>query len=269
MDSNIEQNIKEANIKLHNFSAKNYDNYPPYLIKKLKQLFVNDIFFCIQNIKTKNIKVKLLDCGCGTGILADVILKNLTDKIYIDCLDSSKEMILITKNKTQNKCNKYIIDDIDNHLLNCDKYDLICFTSVLHHIGDFKKTLKLANKKLNKGGIIYIADEPQKRNNVSKSLMLNIFELCTGNLINIYRLIKNPKHAINFIKNKDKLNVGLAEYHATIGGIDIKEIENIFSNYALLDYNLYLMHPFKFMELFNFLYENQSKTFKIIMRKEK
>jgi len=271
MDKITENKIKEENRKLHNFSAGSYDNYPPYILKQQNRMYrkdLNGIKFYLG--KRKNIRV--LDCGCGTGILANKLCKQ---GFEVHCLDISKEMIKITLNKLGGKC-KYFLSDIDCYLetLHEYKYDVICFTSVLHHIGDYYKTLDLAISKLKKGGIIYIADEPQAGERTS-TIIIQLIQFLGNMYINMRRAYKNPKHAINFIKNKFKkdennIDVGLAEYHATLGGIKEDELIGYFfkKNFMVLFSKHYLMNALKFMDRFNFLYKGQPKTFRMVVKKK-
>jgi len=270
MDQETERKIKEENKKLHNFSAKSYDNYPSYILQQQMEMYSKDIKLMKLYLRSKDFRV--LDCGCGTGILANEFIKQGITNVH--CLDISNEMVKITMAKTNHLCN-YFVGDMDIHfeVIN-HKYDVICFTSVLHHIGDYYKTLELAISRLKKGGIIYIADEPQygKRH---FSVGCNIIQFLGIMYINGRRACKNPKHALKFIMNKFKqddsnIDVGLAEYHATRGGINDNKLLGYFirQKFKMVLYRQYLMNAFKFMDRFNFLYKNNPKTFSIMVRKK-
>ena len=88
MDIGLERKIKEENKKLHDFGAKNYDNYPPYCMNKIKKIFSKDAVFIKELVKNKS--VKLLDCGCGTGDLAISFIGAGFDNLEL--LDISQHM---------------------------------------------------------------------------------------------------------------------------------------------------------------------------------
>ncbi|MFH1840214.1 MAG: methyltransferase domain-containing protein [Nanoarchaeota archaeon] len=275
MDLELEKSIKSENRKLHNFSAKNYDNYPPYLLKKENKGYHQDLSF-IKKRFINNQSPKSLDCGCGTGKLA---LNLLRKGFLVSVLDISEEMIKITNKKIKkspfrdNNVISYVSEIDDFFIKNDEKFELICFTSVLHHLGDYFKTLDYAIKHLNNNGVIYISGEPQLI--TTKNRLIKIIEFMSGQSINIYRTLKNPKHTINFLRNKfsknqnnKAINVDLAEFHASKGLEDKKIVEFLQkSGFKVLKFETFLIHPFSFFEIFNFFYKNRPKTFKLIAQK--
>ena len=274
MDEELARKIKEENKKLHNFSGHNFDNYPPHLKKTVDEIFFNDTKKIKEIIKIKN--PSSLDCGCGTGYLALNLVKN---GFKVDVIDISEEMIGITKKKIMekfpdNQDTEYIIEDIDKYLTETTKkYDLICFSAVLHHIGDYFRTLEFASKKLNDGGIIYVADEPQlsrRRKHAGHRLV----ETLSSASIMGYRAFKNPKHALNFVSNRlfkkgsAKIDVGMAEFHAGTG-LDDENIVEFFNKnkFTILNFETYIVQPFKIFKITEGLYAGYPKTFKLIAQK--
>jgi len=214
-----------------------------------------------------------LDCGCGTGILASNLVRY---GFNVDLVDISKEMVDISKKKL-NKLKQqykfkdnYYVSDVESFLeKNKKKYDLICFTAVLHHIEDYINVLNQACKYLKPNGYIIIIDEPELKE-VNRKWYCKILDFIEGNYINFYRFIKNPKHAINFIFNRKVYNidVDLAEYHSKKGVNQNEIMQTLEKNeLTITNYNSYINHVSSFFEYFNFLYKNESKSFWLAARK--
>jgi ubiquinone/menaquinone biosynthesis C-methylase UbiE len=212
--------------------------------------------------------MKALDCGCGTGYFALVLNEN---GFNITCLDISKEMINITKNKLR-KCKnvKYIVGEAEKYFRSTNKkYDLISFLGVIHHIYDYETLFKLVNKHLNSGGLIYIAQDPRKIPDNEKDKWKNKITNLQNNCFNIYKAIRSPIYTIKFIYNvifKKQINVGLAEYHGNNGGLDDNNVIKCLklSGFKIL-YNL--KYGGNLFRIFNIFGETYKHTFTIIAQK--
>jgi len=102
--------------------------------------------------------MKALDVGCGTGILACEVAKNVGQVIGIDI---SKEQIDLARSLAVGKhihnveFRQMSAHDIGNLE---EKFDLIYFRYVLQHVKEAPKIIKRAASLLNKGGLI-VCDE--------------------------------------------------------------------------------------------------------------
>lgn len=98
--------------------------------------------------------ISILDVGCGTGKLVSKIDKKIKCGNLVG-LDISGDMIKHAKSKVFTGNNKvdFIDDDFMKHDFN-DKFDIIIFSYVLHHMSDPAQTLKYAKSLLADGGII-------------------------------------------------------------------------------------------------------------------
>ncbi|MFH1520860.1 MAG: methyltransferase [Candidatus Micrarchaeota archaeon] len=275
MDEQLERKIKDENRKLHNFSGDSYDNWPPYCTKKNDLMFFNDIKR-IRGLLNKKLPIAL-ECGCGTGKLTSNILKN---GFNIHAIDISHKMIEQTKEKL-NRLNfqktsiKFHVSDVDEFLIESKyHYDLICFSAVLHHIGDYLKTLKTACKRVSRGGFIYIGGEPQLQKN--KTAVHKFIDFISDKSIIGYKFLKNPKSSIRFIKkiilNPDKnskINVALAEYHAGNGLDDAQIIKLLEADgFDVICYEEITIPPFAFFEILAPLCRDGTNCFKLIARKK-
>lgn len=109
--------------------ATNYNNFLIKLIKK--------------EINEKN---KILDFGAGLGYYANILKKESYD---INCLELDKQQMKIIKEK---RINTYqFLNEIED-----ESFDFIYSLNVLEHIEDDLKVMIELNKKLKKGGKLFI-----------------------------------------------------------------------------------------------------------------
>ena len=111
----------------------------------------------IKELVPLNQNTKVLDFGCGTGLLSFFLQPYVGE---ITGIDTSKGMIevfdkKIKENQIENmKC--FNLDIYTDKLP--EKYDLIVSSMVFHHIKDISQILKILYNYLNEGGYIAIAD---------------------------------------------------------------------------------------------------------------
>src|SRR4030042_3525204 len=103
---------------------------------------------------------RVLDLGCGTGLLSLKFLKN--SDCFIQGVDSSPEMIGIFKNKI-NKLNlsetiKLKLEKAERLSFNNNSFDIIASTVTLHHVKNKYPVLKKINGLLKPGGRFILGD---------------------------------------------------------------------------------------------------------------
>jgi SAM-dependent methyltransferase len=112
-----------------------------------------DYYLLVSNIikKLASPKAKILDLGCGTGILEMYLPKDYN----IFGLDNSKDMLKIAKRKKLKNA-KFVLADIRNFDLK-EKFDIaVCINDTLNHLTsskDLKSFFANVAKHLNKGGV--------------------------------------------------------------------------------------------------------------------
>ena len=124
--------------------SKNLDSY--HIHARIQKRMAERLFSFITNKTPK----KILEIGCGTGFLTEIINKNLFFEQYIT-VDIVEECEIYIK-----KINpeiKFIADDIEKFLANNeDKYDLIISNASLQWVESFEKVIKSLKAKLNQQG---------------------------------------------------------------------------------------------------------------------
>ena len=157
-----------------------------------------------------NRKIKVLDLGCGIGLLAKMIsLKNLE----LTGVDISKEML--------NECRK---KNLYHHLSNNDlisffernssKYDLILACSVIPFIppSEIENLMKTISKRLNKGGVfIFSFDVSKERYKINHNLFGEYSVSFIGEILDKYFENYNFKFIANSrIESGKKVNGAIA-----------------------------------------------------------
>ena len=114
----------------------------------------------IRSLKLKNNekplkKVKILDIGCGGGLLTEPMKKLGADVVGIDA--SEKNIKIAKLHSKKNKLNiKYLCVSPENFVTK-EKFDVILNMEIVEHVEDIDFFLKCSSKLLKKGGIMFVA----------------------------------------------------------------------------------------------------------------
>lgn len=117
----------------------------------VSELFNNNNLF-ISNMSSK--KGRVLDIGCGSGILTIELSEHYKEVVGIDI---SEEMLSIARSKRQKDNISYIKMDA-NELFFDKTFDFIVSRATFHHLSDIQSVLNSMKSLLNKGGKIIILD---------------------------------------------------------------------------------------------------------------
>ena len=173
----------------------------------------------IQKILNKNKlnNTKILDIGCGGGLISEGVSKLGADVTGIDFI---KENISVAKmHAKKNNLNiNYLVKDFEKEKIT-SKFDVIIIFEVLEHLNDWELFLKKIRVNLKKNGVLIISTI--NRNLISKFITLDIGE----NLLNWIPL--NTHSFYKFIKPKE------LEY--SLSANNFKDIKFNGLNYDLLN----------------------------------
>ncbi len=119
---------------------------------------VNEFFGFLGPIMSSSGKLRILDCGCGTGSFTSKFLEKGFDLYGIDISEGS---IAHAQNKYPQI--NFRQGDIENTNFPESSFDVILLSGLLHHFPDFSPVLKECYRVLKKGGII-LGYDPHRGN---------------------------------------------------------------------------------------------------------
>ncbi len=120
--------------------------------------WVRESFNCSSDEEFFNLlrgKGKILDAGCGSGIISSYLAPNVPESIIFNVDISSSIEVALNYNKG-NGNTFFVQADINRLPFAYDYFDAIISLGVLHHTPDTYKSLRNLVRYLNKGGEIFI-----------------------------------------------------------------------------------------------------------------
>jgi ubiquinone/menaquinone biosynthesis C-methylase UbiE len=156
-----ETRIIEANVDFYLQIAEKYDSYETYLFDPdLQQSLEDDLDMIGSHFSSLGRTPSCLECGGGTGNLT---LKMCARGWAVTVVDVSEKMLglLQKKARAQGYSPNLIQGPIERFLDKASEpYDLVAFSSVLHHLYSYLCTVERASKQLSLGGIFYSNYDP-------------------------------------------------------------------------------------------------------------
>ena len=181
--------------------------FNPIRISYIKDNIINSFKLKKQEKPLKNLKI--LDIGCGGGLLSEPICRlgaNVTG------IDASKKNIQVAKLHAQ-KSNlkiKYISTSPENFKTNI-KFDVILNMEIIEHVEDVSFFLKSCSSLLKKGGIMFIAT-------INKTLKSYIFAIIGAEYILQWLPIGTHKWE-KFVSPNDLINIS-KKYNLNLENLD-------------------------------------------------
>lgn len=175
-----------------------YDKYrkPDELILRLLSKKIRKLAGRVSNLS-------MLDVGCGTGGYSIPLAKQFA--IKLTGIDVSKEMLEKARAKYPN--GNWILGDIESIDFEENSFDVVLMSYVLHHMRDYKRTLKTVYKILKRAfSLLFIAtdDHDQFYQSFYHKYLPRIMEIDLNRFPKVNELC-NYLRSINFKVNVKKI----------------------------------------------------------------
>ena len=127
--------------------------FNPIRISYIKNNIIKTMKITDRNKPLK--KIKILDVGCGGGLLSEPMCRMGAEVTAIDASKKNIEVAKIHAKKDKLKI-KYICTSPDNYKTDI-KYDVILNMEIVEHVEDINVFIKSCSKLLKKNGIMFVA----------------------------------------------------------------------------------------------------------------
>jgi len=136
-----------------NGKFKSLHNFNPVRIKYIKDNIVNDFNIKISSKPFKNIKI--LDIGCGGGLLSEPMCRLGASVVGIDASKKNIEVAKFHAQKGKLKIDYKVASP--EKLKTKVKFDVILNMEIVEHVEDINFFIKESSKLLKKNGVMFIA----------------------------------------------------------------------------------------------------------------
>ena len=127
--------------------------FNPIRIKYIKENIINN--FKLKNISKPLSGIKILDIGCGGGLLSEPMSRMGANVTGIDASDKNIKIAKLHSKKNKLKIN-YLCSSPEK-LNITQKFDVILNMEIVEHVEDIDFFLKSCSKLLKKNGLMFIA----------------------------------------------------------------------------------------------------------------
>ena len=196
--------------------------FNPIRISYIKDNIINSFKLKKQEKPLKNLKI--LDIGCGGGLLSEPMCRLGAD---VTGIDASKKNIQVAKlhAKKSNLKIKYISTSPENFKTNI-KFDVILNMEIIEHVEDVSFFLKSCSSLLKKGGIMFIAT-------INKTLKSYVFAIIGAEYI--LRWLPIGTHEWEkFVSPNDLINIS-KKYNLNLENLDGMKFNIIKDEWSLSD----------------------------------
>ena len=169
--------------------------FNPIRISYIKDNIINT-FKLKKNEKPLH-KIKILDIGCGGGLLSEPMSRLGADVVGIDA--SEKNINVAKLHAKKNNLNiKYVCSSPENYQIN-EKFDVILNMEIIEHVDNVEQFLKSCSNLLKKNGMMFVAT-------LNKTLKSYIFAIVGAEYI--MRWLPIGTHSWEkFVKPEDLIKV--------------------------------------------------------------
>ena len=169
--------------------------FNPIRISYIKNNIVRDLK--LKNKKKPLEKVKILDVGCGGGLLSEPMNRLGADVVGIDASNNNIKIAKLHAKKNNLKI-KYINSSPENFKTQ-KKFDVILNMEIVEHVDDINFFIKSCSKLLRKNGIMFVAT-------LNKTLKSYLFAIVGAEYI--LRWLPIGTHEWEkFVKPEDLINI--------------------------------------------------------------
>lgn len=272
-----EARVIEANVTFYLQMAEKYDTYETYLFDPtLQQSLEADLDRIAPHLDLLGRSPSCLECGGGTGNLT---LKMCRRGWTVTVVDVSENMLGLLKEKAraQGYSPTLIHGSIEDYLQAAhEPYDMVAFSSVLHHLYSYQSVVERSLKRLRTGGVFYSNWDPLAPKSPFFGRLFDSFDTTIAKVLfdpadvlpGIRRRLRKLFSRTDAEFGRAVVSAGdLAEFHVRTGVDDSKILRLLQANhFSIIEHTRFATGRTKFTRLLN-EYARLLESFKIIARR--
>jgi 2-polyprenyl-3-methyl-5-hydroxy-6-metoxy-1,4-benzoquinol methylase len=273
-----EARVIKANKQLYAQFAKKYERYESTFDRYLQGILEKDVSRMHSWFASLERTPECLDCGGGTGNLA---LKMLAQGWSVTVVDVSGEMLSVLRKKAQagGYSPTLVQGPIERFLdKNRAAYDLVAFSSVLHHLYSYTSIVQRAALVVRPGGIFYSNYDPVVPTHPLSTRALESLDIAVAKVLHdpvdvipgIGRRLRKLLSPMDPLFRRALVSAAdLAEYHSRTGLNDAEIVRLLQKNgFAIVEH---LRYPAGRNRAVRFLNKRfcLMEHFKVIARRER
>jgi ubiquinone/menaquinone biosynthesis C-methylase UbiE len=232
----IGDEVISANVAFYKEMASKYDQYESCTKEDFYQRMLEEDLDQMRG-QLDTIGVSCLDCGGGSGNLT---LKLLKRGWHVTVVDVSPEMLEISRAKirAQGYVADFVNDSVEHFLSSSSHdYDVVTFSSVLHHLYSPQDVVKAVARRIKPGGFFYSNFDPVIPSSRLLATCFSNFDTILAKILSdrrdflpgILRRFRKLTDATDETHGRVVVSAGdLAEYHAR-KGLDDRTLANTLS----------------------------------------
>lgn len=231
----LDASVVEANVRFYREIAAKYDQYETCASDPgVQESLDRDLDRISSLINKENKSLDCLDCGGGSGNLT---LRMLNKGWSVTVVDVSPDMLALLRTKAASRgyAPRLINQPIaDFFAATRDRYDVVAFSSVLHHLYSYLPVVAQAADHLRPDGIFYSNFDPVISRHKFLTSTFEVFDTSLAKIIHdpldvlpgILRRLRKTFVAPDARHERPVVSPGdLAEYHDRTGVDDVRIIE--------------------------------------------
>lgn len=158
--------VKSSDYHYREIKSFNFFSFNLYLLARYEEI-IEGVGKIIENIKNKGEKIKILDLGCGDGVLLFLLNTKYAKELDMYGVDLSKDAIKIAKVKVKNA--KFYVGTVYRTAFSDNYFDIVISSDVIEHLSVPNNMLREIKRVLKNGGKavvgtpIKITEEPQDK----------------------------------------------------------------------------------------------------------
>lgn len=157
--------VRTLNQVFYDVEAEHYDERHPEVVEGDAAWWSARGAALVQALKSglaSERGLRILDVGCGTGFVSDLLSRHLVAGDMVIGIDQSEGMLRRARSKVSGAIATFVRGDASHLQFRSNAFHLVAVNSFLHHVYDYRSVLREIDRVLKPEGYLVLAHEPNR-----------------------------------------------------------------------------------------------------------